>query len=172
MDLKVALISLIVSTIAGCSVTIFRSEWESLTPLIAKRVLRIAIELLPIDQRVRLEEEWAALLADMPSPLTKLAAATGFCVAAASSRSSAVFEALRRRYDEIGTYIAIRTMLGAVVFVGSAGGTLAAIQLLNYPLSPFARNVILLVDALGGVAYVLIGIRRELARRIAVARAK
>lgn len=62
----------------GILVAIFRSEFEAWMPWVAERLKRAALKPLDGSLRERLDEEWAAHLAETPGFIGKICAAIGF----------------------------------------------------------------------------------------------
>jgi hypothetical protein len=87
--------SIIVAAIASAfgfaifnvAMDMIRDEAKASTPRLAEWLRQRAVRRLPESFRARLDEEWAALLADTPGPLSKLRHAIGFLLSARSIRS-------------------------------------------------------------------------------------
>lgn len=128
-----------ITIVAGCGVAVFRSEWEGLSPRLARWIMRKATAIAPADVRERLGEEWEAVLADMPSPLSKLFAALGFFVAGCALRSQPSTALKHRSMRVLKLLVTSPAMLSSPI-----AGTICAVVggiLTNYGLPPLRVSI-------------------------------
>jgi hypothetical protein len=67
---------------ATLALDMIRDEAKASTPRLAEWLRQRAVNRLPLPLQERLGEEWAAVLADMPGPISKLWCAVGFLISA------------------------------------------------------------------------------------------
>jgi hypothetical protein len=141
--------------LAAIIAAIFRAEYDACMPWIAERLRRRALRAFKGTIRERLDEEWAAHLQEVPSPMLKVWHGIGFNVAAAK----VLAEATRRAtLDKVLSTIAFGSVRLAKA-LAQAGGVFAQLKLIK----PVARAILLCFGA-PAVALVSLAIRAEYAR--------
>ena len=63
---------ILVTCLIGIAVSLVAIEFGAWAPRISNRLIEVAVHRLPKEERERYHEEWMAVLADMPSPMSKL----------------------------------------------------------------------------------------------------
>lgn len=82
------------AVLAAIIAAIFRAEYDACMPWLAERLRRRALRAFKGTIKERLDEEWAAHLQEVPSPLLKVWHGLGFVVAGAKVRAGNIRTAL------------------------------------------------------------------------------
>jgi len=77
----VAIMTTFGTCIATIIATLFAGEIKAWLPWMTKRVIALAVRILPRDQRERYNEEWLSFIDETPGDIAKLLTVTGFVFA-------------------------------------------------------------------------------------------